>query len=249
MRVHVLTLFPEAFGGMLAVGPVKRARDLGLLAVSLHQIRDRATDRHRTVDDVPYGGGSGMVLKAEPIVTTIEDVCAIDRPRRVLLSAAGAVFDHRTAVRLAGEASLLLVCGRYEGVDARVTDWVDEELSIGDYVLSGGEIPAMVVIDAVARLLPGALGNAESPIDESHSAGLVEYPHYTRPASFRGREIPPVLLSGDHAAILRWRREAALARTLASRPDLLRRAPLDANDVATLTRLGWTDPNDGRGDG
>lgn len=239
MRIHVLTLFPEAFAGMLGVGPVRRAREIGVLAVSLHQIRDRATDRHRTVDDVPYGGGSGMVLKVEPIVATVEDVCAVDRPRRILLGAAGTPFDHATAVRLAREESVLLVCGRYEGVDERVRDWVDEEISIGDYVLSGGEIPAMVVIDAIARLLPGALGNAASPVDESHAAGLLEYPHYTRPPRFRDRAVPDVLLGGDHAAIARWRREEALRRTLARRPALLDDAPLGTEDLAFLARLGW----------
>ena len=241
MRVHVLTLFPEAFAGVLGVGPIGRARDLGALAVSLHQIRDRATDRHRTVDDVPYGGGSGMVLKPEAVVQTIEDVLALgDRPRRILLGPAGAPFRHADALRLAGEESLLLVCGRYEGVDERVRGWVDEELSIGDYVLSGGEIPAMVVVDAVARLLPGALGNATSPVDESHGAGLLEYPQYTRPPSFRGHDVAAVLVGGDHAAIARWRREQALLRTLSRRPDLLRTAPLDAADRAFLARLGWT---------
>jgi tRNA (guanine37-N1)-methyltransferase len=248
MRAHVLTLFPEAFAGILAVGPAKRARDLGLLSVSLHQIRDRATDRHRTVDDVPYGGGSGMLLKAEPMVATIEHVLAIDRPRRILLGAGGARFDHAAALRLAREESLLLVCGRYEGIDDRVRDWIDEEISIGDYVLSGGEIAAMVVIDAVARLLPGVLGNAESPIDESHGAGLLEYPQYTRPPRFRGREVPPVLLGGDHAAIARWRREQALARTLERRPDLLATAPLDAGDRSFLRALGWKDPAHPDGD-
>jgi len=240
MRVHVLTLFPEAFAGVLAVGPVKRARDIGELSVHLHQVRDRTTDRHRTVDDVPYGGGSGMLLKAAPMVATIEDVLEIDQPRRILLGAGGSSFDHAAALRLAGEASLLLACGRYEGIDDRVRDWIDEELSIGDYVLSGGEIPAMVVIDAVARLLPGVLGNVESPIDESHSTGLLEYPQYTRPPSFRGRDVPPVLLGGDHAAIVRWRREQALTRTFERRPDLLATAPLDAEDRRFLRRLGWT---------
>jgi tRNA (guanine37-N1)-methyltransferase len=239
MRVHVATLFPEAFAGPLAVGPIARARELGILAISLHQIRDRAADRHRTADDVPNGGGSGMVLKAEPVIRTIEDVLAADRPRCILLAAAGVPFDHGTAARLAGEEALLLVCGRYEGVDERVQDWIDEEIAIGDYVLSGGEIPALVVIDAVARLLPGALGNAASALEESHAAGLLEHPHYTRPPTVRGRAVPPVLLGGDHAAIARWRREQSLLRTLERRPDLLRTAPLDAADRVFLGRLGW----------
>lgn len=244
MRVHVLTLVPEVFAGPLAVGPVKRAREIGALAVSLHPIRDRATDRHRTVDDVPYGGGSGMVLTPGPVVTTIEQVMAVDRPHRILLAAAGTPFAHPVAVRLAREESLLLVCGRYEGLDDRIGGWIDEELSIGDYVLSGGELAALVVIDAVARLLPGALGNAESAADESFGDGLLEYPHYTRPASFRGLDVPPVLLGGDHGAIARWRREQALARTLSRRPDLLDRAPLDDADRAFLRSLGWRPGDD-----
>ncbi len=241
MKVHVLTLIPEFFGSPLATFPFRRARETGALAVSLHQIRDYATGRHLQVDDVPYGGGQGMVLKPEPLVAAIEHVAAADRPHRVLLSPAGVPFTQARAAALARLPALLLVCGRYEGVDERAKAAVDEELSVGDYVLSGGETAALVVLDAVTRLLPGVLGNAASPADESFATGLLEYPQYTRPVEFRGAAVPDVLLSGDHAAIARWRRREALRRTLERRPDLLARAPLDDADRAWLRRLGWRD--------
>jgi tRNA (guanine37-N1)-methyltransferase len=182
-----------------------------------------------------------MVLKPEPLVAAIEHIAAVDRPRRILLSATGLPFTQARAVALAAEPSLLLVCGRYEGVDARVLDWIDEELAIGDYVLSGGELAALVVMDAVVRLLPGALGNVDSPRHDSHATGLLEHPQYTRPVEFRGRRVPDVLLSGDHAEIARWRRRESLRLTLARRPELLARAPLDDADRAFLLRLGWQD--------
>jgi tRNA (guanine37-N1)-methyltransferase len=238
VHVHVLTLFPEALGSPLAVGPVKRARELGVLALSLHQLRDYATDRHGTVDDVPYGGGQGMVLKLEPLVRAIEHVAAAGPMRRVLLSARGPRLTQPWLTRAAAEAAMLLVCGRYEGIDERVLDWVDEELSVGDYVLSGGETAAAVVIDGLARLLPGAVGNAASTADESFAGGLLEYPQYTRPPEFRGRAVPEVLRSGDHAAIARWRRERALDATAERRPDLLESATLTSEDRAWLARRG-----------
>ena len=241
MHVHVLTLFPEALGSPLAIGPVRRARELGVLQVSLHQLRDYSTDRHGTVDDVPYGGGQGMVMKPEPLVAAIEHVAAADHPRRLLMSARGTRLTQARVAELAALPSLLFVCGRYEGVDERVTAFVDEELSIGDYVLSGGELAALVVLDAVVRLLPGVLGNEASPIDDSFATGLLEGPQYTRPATFRGAAVPEVLLSGDHAAIARWQREQALKITFERRPDLLAGARLDAADVAYLRRLGWKD--------
>jgi len=228
-------------GSPLAAGVLRRARERGLLEVSLHQLRDYASGRHLEVDDAPYGGGQGMVLRPEPLVSAIEHVAAADRPRRVLLSAAGAPFTQARAEALAAESSLLLVCGRYEGVDGRVLEWIDEELAIGDYVLSGGELAALVVMDAVTRLLPGALGNADSPRHDSHATGLLEHPQYTRPVEFRGRRVPDVLLSGDHAAIARWRRRESLRLTFARRPDLLPRAPLDDADRAFLRSLGWRD--------
>jgi tRNA (guanine37-N1)-methyltransferase len=228
------------------VGPLKRARELGVLDVSLHQLRDHASGRHLQVDDVPYGGGQGMVMMAGPLVAAIEHAAAAERPRRILLAARGTRFDQPRAATLAREESLLLVCGRYEGVDERVSGWVDEELSIGDYVLSGGELAALVVLDAVARLLPGVLGNDASAPDDSFATGLLEHPQYTRPWTFRGIDVPDVLGSGDHAAIRRWRREQMLRTTLARRPDLLRTAALDDADRAALRALGWREPP-GRG--
>ncbi len=222
MRIHLLTIFPEFFATPLAVGVPKRARDAGALSVSLVDLREYTHDRHRSTDDSPYGGGAGMVMKAEPIVDALDAVrTGAPDARRVLLSPRGAVFSHARAAALASEQDLVLVCGRYEGVDERVRHFVDEELSIGDYVLSGGEAAALVVLDAVARLLPGVLGNAESAESESFTSGLLEYPHYTRPEVVRGHRVPPVLLSGDHAAVARWRDAEARALTRRVRPDLL----------------------------
>ncbi|MEW6269924.1 MAG: tRNA (guanosine(37)-N1)-methyltransferase TrmD [Thermodesulfobacteriota bacterium] len=220
MRIDVLTIFPEYFSGMLGASLLGKAIARGTLDVRLHQLRDYTTDRHRTVDDTPYGGGHGMVMKIEPLVTALEAICP-PGARRILLTARGERFTQATAQRLAGESSLLLVCGRYEGIDERITSYVDEQLCIGDYVLSGGEAAAAVVIDAVVRLVPGVIGNEGSLHEESFTDGLLEYPQYTRPEVFRGERVPEVLLSGNHAAIERWRREAALAATAARRPDLL----------------------------
>jgi tRNA (guanine37-N1)-methyltransferase len=191
------------------------------------------------VDDVPYGGGQGMVMKPDPLVAAIEHVAATDRPRRILLAARGVRFDQRRAEMLARDPSLLLVCGRYEGVDERVRAYVDEEVSIGDYVLSGGELAALIVLDAIARLLPGVLGNAASAPDDSFASGLLEHPQFTRPWTFRDVAVPEVLGSGDHGAIRRWRREQALRTTLERRPDLLDVASLDDADRAFLRTLGW----------
>jgi tRNA (guanine37-N1)-methyltransferase len=238
--VHLLTIFPELFGGPLATGPIRIAREKGLLDVAVHDLRDYTTDKHLVVDDVPYGGGQGMVMKPEPLVAAIEHVATAGAPRRILLAARGARFTQAKASALAALPSLLFVCGRYEGVDERVAAVVEEELSIGDYVLSGGELAALVVLDAIVRLLPGVLGNEASPVDDSFATGLLEGPQYTRPAEFRGARVPDVLLSGDHAAIARWRREEALRTTLARRPDLLETAPLDDADRAFLRRLGWS---------
>jgi tRNA (guanine37-N1)-methyltransferase len=239
VRIHVLSLFPEMLGSPLAAGVLGRARERGLVDVLLHRLRDYASGRHLQVDDTPYGGGQGMVMMPEPLVAAIEHVAAADRPRRILLSPRGAPFDDERARALASEPALLLVCARYEGVDERVTAFVDEELSIGDYVLSGGEPAALVVIDAIVRLLPGAVGNEASPREESYAGGLLEYPQYTRPEEFRGVRVPDVLLSGDHGAIARWRRQEALRLTLARRPDLLERASLGEDDRAFLRTLGW----------
>jgi tRNA (guanine37-N1)-methyltransferase len=224
MRIDVITLFPGMFVGPFDESIVARARAAGLVDLRIHDLRDWTSDRHRTVDDYPYGGGAGMVLKPEPLFAAIESLRG-ETGHVVLLTPQGEPFRQATAAELAGRAHLVLVCGHYEGVDERVREHgVDRELSIGDYVLSGGELPAMVVVDAVVRLLPGALGSPDSAADESHSAGLLEYPQYTRPAEFRGWRVPAVLLSGDHGAIARWRREQARRRTQERRPDLLQKA-------------------------
>jgi tRNA (guanine37-N1)-methyltransferase len=221
MKIAVLTLFPGMFAGPLDESIVKRARDAGLLELSLHQLRDFAHDRHKTVDDRPFGGGPGMLLKPEPIFEAVEKL-ASEKTRVVLLSPAGRKFDQAIARELAQHDDLLFVTGHYEGFDERIRqELADDELSIGDYVLTNGALPVMVIIDAVTRLLPGVLGDDESSHDESFSDGLLEYPHYTRPAEFRGMKVPEVLLSGNHAEIARWRAEQARLRTRERRPDLL----------------------------
>jgi tRNA (guanine37-N1)-methyltransferase len=224
MRVHVVTIFPEFFASPLAVGIPKRARETGLLQVSLVDLRDYTHDRHRTTDDTPYGGGHGMVMKVTPIVEALEGVAAgTPHGHRVLLSPRGVALDHRKVVSLAALDDLVLVCGRYEGVDERVREFVDEEISVGDYVLSGGEPAALVLIDAVVRQIPGALGNLASAGSESFVDDQLEYPQYTRPEIFRDRAVPPVLLSGDHDAIATWRAAAARDVTARMRPDLAAR--------------------------
>jgi tRNA (guanine37-N1)-methyltransferase len=221
MKIDVLTLFPAMFAGPLDESIVKRARDAGRLDLRLHNVRDYTHDRHRTVDDRPFGGGPGMLLKPEPIFEAVEALRG-ETTRVLLLGPAGKRFDQAIARALAQEAHLLLICGSYEGVDERVRQFlVHEELSIGDYVLTNGALPAMVVVDAVTRLLPGVLGDDESALDESFSGGALEYPHYTRPADFRGMKVPEVLLSGHHAEIAKWRAQQARLRTAERRPDLL----------------------------
>jgi tRNA (guanine37-N1)-methyltransferase len=221
MKMDVLTLFPEMFTGPLEVSMVGRARERGLLDLKVHNLRDWTHDRHKTVDDRPFGGGPGMVLKPEPLFEAVEAL-ATDATRVLLMSPAGQKFDQAKARELAQQAHLLLVCASYEGVDERVVEaLVDQELSIGDYVLTNGGLPAMVVIDAVTRLLPGVLGHEESALEESFSDGWLEYPHYTRPAEFRGMKVPEVLLSGNHAEIQKWRIGEAQHRTRQRRPDLL----------------------------
>jgi tRNA (guanine37-N1)-methyltransferase len=277
MRFDVVTIFPEFFGapealegaaqGILGHGVVARALRTGIAEVRLHDLRTFTHDRHRTVDDRPFGGGEGMVLKAEPIYECLESLGSADKAGRsqgervVLLSAQGKRFTQETARRLATMERVTLICGRYEGVDERISQLLcDEEISIGDYVLSGGELAAAVVVDAVVRLLPGVLGHEDSSKYESfgegdvaaetmtldgvpratHGAGgLLDYPHYTRPAEWRGMAIPEALGAGDHAAVRRWRRQAALAKTLANRPDLLETAALSAEDREFLAGLGW----------
>lgn len=223
MEFHILTLFPDAIIPYGQQSILKRAVARGLINLHFHQLRDYAHDKHARVDDRPYGGGAGMVMKVDVLanaVRAIKQLHPIDRV--VLLSPRGRLFDQQTAEDLTQVKSLLLVCGRYEGVDERAIELVvDWELSIGDYVLSGGELPAMIVVEAVARLLPGVVGDARSPMDESHTAGLLEYPHYTRPEVFETKPVPAVLLSGDHAAIEKWRHEKSLQITQKNRPDLL----------------------------
>ena len=225
MRIDVFSIFPDYFSSPLDASLLGRARADGLLDVRVHDPRAFTTDRHRSVDDAPYGGGAGMVMAPGPLWDVVEAVTPL-RPL-LLLAPSGRRFDQAVARELAALPGFSLLCGRYEGVDQRVADHLcDGELTVGDYVLAGGEAAAMVVIDAVARLLPGVMGNAASAADESFTDGLLEYPQYTRPAEFRGWEVPEVLLSGDHARMARWRRAQALRRTLARRPDLLADRPL-----------------------
>src|ERR1051325_11004490 len=221
MKIDVLTLFPGMFAGPLDESIIKRAREAGLLELQVHNLRDYAHDRHRTVDDRPFGGGPGMLLKPEPIFEAV-DKLAGEKTRVILLSPAGRPFNQAIARELAQLPDLLLVSGHYEGFDERVREQLaDDEISIGDYVLTNGSLPAMVVVDAVTRLLPGVLGDDESSHEESFSHGLLEYPHYTRPAEFRGMKVPEILLSGHHAEIAKWRAEQAAQRTKERRPDLL----------------------------
>ncbi len=219
LRIDVITLFPDLFPGPLAASIPGRAIQRGLVRLTAHDLRAWGLGRHRAVDDYPYGGGAGMVLRPEPIAAALAEAAG-ERAVRILLDPGGRVLDQGLARRLATAEQLVLVCPRYEGVDHRVRSMVDMELSIGDYVLSGGELPALVLIDAVIRLLPGAIGEAAS-LEESFTAGVLEYPQYTRPAEFGGAAVPPVLLSGHHGEVARWRREQALERTRRDRPDLL----------------------------
>jgi tRNA (guanine37-N1)-methyltransferase len=227
---HVLTIFPEFFEGPFAHGVVKRAKDAGILDIRIHNLRDWTFDRHKSVDDRPFGGGEGMVMKPEPLFLAVESIWPQRTPQQkaVLLSAQGRMFDQAMANRLSQEAELLLICGRYEGVDERVAEHLaDDEISIGNYVLSGGELAAAVVIDTVARLLPGVLGNETSAVFDSfqqsgHGEGLLDCPHWTRPADFRGWKAPEVLLNGNHEQIRKFRRQSALQKTARLRPDLVR---------------------------
>jgi tRNA (guanine37-N1)-methyltransferase len=226
MRIDILTIFPGFFASPLATGLLGKAGERGLVEVRCHDLRDWATDRHRSVDDAPFGGGAGMVMLPAPWFEALDALLAEGPARVILLAPDGRRFDQATAARFAREHRLILCCGRYEGVDERVRTRVDEVVSIGDFVLAGGESAALVMLDAVARLVPGVMGNAASATDESFAHGLLEYPQYTRPASYRGLEIPAVLRSGDHGAVARWRREQALERTRRIRPDLLADADL-----------------------
>jgi tRNA (guanine37-N1)-methyltransferase len=234
MIFDVVTLFPEMFPSVLGASLLGRAIERGDVTVRFSDPREFTEDKHRSVDDTPYGGGAGMVLRPGPLVAAIEQARAGGGARTVLLCPTGRPLDQAAVARLARETRVVLVCGRYEGFDERVRAFVDEEISLGDFVLSGGELAALALIDAVARLLPGVLGNQDSPVDESFEAGLLEYPQYTRPSLFRGQAVPEVLLSGDHQRIRRWRRRQALLRTRDRRPDLFARLELTDEDRALL---------------
>jgi tRNA (guanine37-N1)-methyltransferase len=249
MRIDIVTIFPAMLEPALAAGIVGRAIERGTLAVTVHDLRSFTTDRHRVVDDVPYGGGPGMVLKPEPLLRAVAAIAGdAPRPAVLLMSPQGTRFSHAVAVRLARHPRIVLLCGRYEGIDERVREVVDEELSIGDYVLSGGELPALVVLDAIARLVPGVVGDQLSVAEDSFSRGLLDFPQYTRPAEVSvaggGQDedrptlkVPEVLLSGNHAEIRRWRKREAVTRTLARRPDLLADAVLDEEEREILREL------------
>lgn len=241
MWVDVLTLFPAMFLDPLQESVLKRAQQRGLLTVVLHQIRDYALDRHQLTDDVPYGGGEGMVMKPEPLFRAVEAIVSDPAVPIILLTPQGRTFTQAVAMELAHHPRLVLLCGHYEGVDERVRQHlVTDELSIGDYVLTGGELAALVIIDAVARLIPGVLGAPEGAWHDSHASGLLEGPQYTRPPEYRGWDVPDVLLSGNHAAIARWRRQQALRRTWERRPDLLPHAPLTSEDQAAVAQFEST---------
>lgn len=264
MKFDILTIFPDFFRGPLDYGIIRRAREAGLVEIAVHDLRAMTHDRHRTVDDRPFGGGEGMVMKPEPIFECVESLTVRPREQRsepdakesvVLVSAQGKRFDQNIAQRLAALERVILICGRYEGVDERVAEHLaDRELSIGDYVLSGGELAAAVIVDTVTRLIPGALGNEASAWQESFSSavgqekpdeprstcasgGLLDYPHYTRPAEFRGIAVPEVLVSGNHEEIRRWRRRTALGKTLRNRPDLLQQTPLSEEDKILIAQI------------
>jgi tRNA (guanine37-N1)-methyltransferase len=240
MKIDVVTIFPAMVTGPLAEGIVGRAIARGLLDVQVHDLRDHTTDRHRVVDDMPFGGGPGMVLKPEPLFAAVDHIRAVrGTPDAVILTSPdGERLTHAVAERLSALEHIVVLCGRYEGVDERVrTSLATEALSIGDYVLSGGELPALVIVDAVARFVPGVVGDEESVARDTFARGLLDYPQYTRPAEFRGMSVPPVLLSGHHAEIEKWRRREALRRTLERRPELLNEAALDGADTRLLNEL------------
>jgi tRNA (guanine37-N1)-methyltransferase len=243
MKIDILTLFPPMFEAPFSFGIFKRAIDNGLVSLDVHNIRDYTHDKHHTADDTPYGGGAGMVLKPGPIFEAVEAVKADVKEADgevpiILLTPQGRLFSQQVAQELAQKKRLIFICGHYEGEDERVREHLaTDEISIGDYVVTGGELPAMVVIDAVLRLIPGVLGSEESALDDSHASGLLEYPQYTRPENFRGWTTPEILLSGDHARIARWRREQIIRRTLARRPELLEKAVLGLEDKKLVERL------------
>jgi tRNA (guanine37-N1)-methyltransferase len=239
MEFDVFTLLPEVFPPYLNSSILNRASQRGLIDVRIHNIRDWAKDKHHVTDDEPYGGGGGMVMKVEPVFAAVESVLGSERSYPViLLTPQGRVFNQKMAMEFVRQPRLAMICGRYEGVDERIREHlVTDEISIGDFVLTGGELPALILIDAISRLIPGVLGDPDGAMDDSHATGLLEYPHYTRPPEFRGWRVPEILLSGDHAKIEKWRREQSLKRTLARRPDLLESAPLSETDRKALRKI------------
>jgi len=237
MRMDVLTLFPEMFEGVFNSSILGKAQEKGIVQLRAHNFREHANNKHNTVDDYPYGGGGGMVLKAEPIFSAVESLIEENapKPRVILMCPQGERYSQAKAEELAKEEHLIFICGHYEGYDERIREFlVTDELSVGDYVLTGGELPAMTIIDSVARLLPGVLGNETSAVTDSFSTGLLEYPHYTRPADFRGMKVPDILLSGHHANVEAWRKQQSLRRTLERRPDLLEHVELNKKEKKWL---------------
>lgn len=245
MQFDVFTILPEVFPTYLDTSILKKARDRGLIDIRMHNIREYTHDKHHTTDDTPYGGGGGMVMKPEPIFEAVESVLGLTPSQPtpqpipvILLTPQGRVFTQRVAEELSQHEHIALLCGRYEGIDERIREHlVTDEISVGDYVLTGGELPALLVIDAVARLIPGVLGDPTGAEDDSHAMGLLEYPHYTKPAEFRGWKVPEILLSGDHGKIEKWRREQALLRTYKKRPDMLEKAKLSKHDLEFIEHL------------
>jgi len=248
MQFEVFTLLPEVFPPYLESSILLRARKRGLVSVNVHNIRNYTHDKHHMTDDTPYGGGGGMVMKPEPVFEAVESILGLDThqtppapaPPVIMLTPQGRVFSQTIAEELSRHERIALLCGRYEGMDERIREHlVTDEISIGDYVLTGGELPALILIDAVSRLIPGVLGDPDGAMDDSHATGLLEYPHYTRPPEFRGWEVPEILLSGDHGKVNRWRREQSLLRTLTRRPDLLEKLDLTEKERIFLKEHGW----------
>jgi len=238
MRFDIVTIFPRMFDSVLSESILKRAQEAGIIEVHRHDIRDFTKDLHRSVDDTPYGGGAGMVMRPEPLVDCVESLPSLGKRTRILLTPQGEPLTQKIARELISYDQLVLICGRYEGIDERARKLIaDREISIGDYILGGGEIPAMVLIDSVTRLIPGVLGNELSLESESFEEGLLEYPQYTRPEVFRGEKVPPVLLSGHHAEIKKWRHQQALQRTLERRPDLIEKADVSEEDRQLLKKI------------
>jgi len=240
MKFDIITIFPEIFNSYLNESILKRAIEKKLIEITIHNLRDFTKDKHRTVDDYPYGGGAGMVLKPEPFFSAVESIKADGIPRRtIMLSPQGKVFNQDIAFSMSKASNnLLFICGRYEAIDERVREnLVDEEISIGDYILTGGELPALVIIDGIARLIPGVLGDERSKEDESFTRGILDYPHYTRPPEFRGLKVPDVLLSGNHKDIWKWRRKEALKRTMLRRPDIIKKVSLSDEDYKLFSEI------------